>query len=55
MLTCLGPKVRQIMLRHRKIVGSCWLLCEDAHLVDEGGDELAPPDVEYLYRLTGSS
>ena len=39
------------MFRHREIVGSCRLLCEDAHLVDEVGDELAPPDFQYPYGL----
>src|SRR5215216_7848667 len=43
------------MLGYRKIVGSCWLLCEHAHLVDVVGDELATPHVEYLDRLSGSS
>ena len=48
-------QVCKIMFRHREIVGSCWLLCEDAHLVDEVGYELAPPDVEYFDWLSGSS
>src|SRR5215210_837787 len=43
------------MLGHGKIVGSCWPLCEHAHLVDVVGDELATPHVEYLDRLSGSS
>src|SRR5215217_4194267 len=43
------------MLGYGKIVGSCWLLCEHAHLVDVVGDELATPHVEYLDRLSGSS
>jgi hypothetical protein len=42
------------MFRHGEIVGPGWLLCEHAHLVDEVGDELAPPDVEYLDRLSCS-
>src|SRR5918993_1496102 len=42
------------MLRHREVVGPRGLLCEDAYFVDEVGDELAPPDVEYLDRLSGS-
>jgi hypothetical protein len=53
-LKCLGPKICQIMLRDREVVGSRWLLCEDAYFVDEVGDELAPPDFEYLDRLSGS-
>ena len=43
------------MLGYRKIVWSCRLFCEHTYLVDEVGDELAPPDVEYLDRLSGSS
>ena len=39
------------MLGYRQIVGSCWLLCEHAHLVDEVGDELAASDFEYLHGL----
>jgi hypothetical protein len=54
MLASLGPKVRKIMLGHGEVVGSCGLPCEHAHLVDEVGDELAPPDFEYLHGLSGS-
>ena len=43
------------MFRHREIVGSCRLLCEDAHLVDKVGDELASSDVEYFDWLSGGS
>jgi hypothetical protein len=41
------------MLGHGEIVGPRGLLCEDAHLVDKVGDELAPPYFEYLYWLSG--
>ena len=40
------------MLRDGEIVGTSRPLGEHAHLVDEVGDELAPPDLEYLHGLS---
>ena len=45
-------QVRQIMLRHREIVWSCWFLGQDAYFVDEFGDELASSCFEYLDGLS---
>jgi hypothetical protein len=38
----------------REVVGSRGLFGEDAHFVDEVGDELASSYVEYLYWLSRS-
>jgi hypothetical protein len=40
------------VLGHRQIVGTGGSLGEDAHLVDEVGDELAATDLEYLHWLS---
>ena len=40
------------MLGNREGVRSRGLLGEDAHFVDEVGDELAPPHFEYLHGLS---
>ena len=40
------------MLRHREVIGASGPLGEHAHLVDEVGDELAPPDLKYLDGLS---
>ncbi len=42
------------MLGNGEVVGAGWSLGEHAHLVDEVGDELTPPDLEYLDGLSCS-
>ena len=42
------------MLGNGEVVRSGGSLGEDAHLVDEVGDELAAPDLEYLHGLSRS-
>jgi hypothetical protein len=44
--------VREVMLGDGEVIGTGRLLGEHAHLVDEVGDELTSPDLEYLDGLS---